>query len=81
MLVLSRKQNEEIVIGNSVCVKVVGIFGNKVRLGISAPPNVVIRRGELDFFERTSEHLPESKRPNAISFDIPIHDQHLVEHV
>lgn len=80
MLVLSRKQNEEIVIGNNVCIKVVGIFGNKVRLGISAPANVVIRRGELDFFQRTSDHLPDLKNPETIDFDIPANDHCLLEH-
>lgn len=74
MLVLSRKQNEEIVIGNNVCIKIVGVFGNKVRLGISAPTNVVIRRGELDFFERTSDRLYHGNLPEAIDFDIPTHD-------
>lgn len=74
MLVLSRKQNEEIVIGNNVAIKVVGIFGNKVRLGISAPADVVIRRGELDFFQQTSDHLTEARYPNTIDFDIPTHD-------
>ena len=59
MLVLSRKQNEEIIIGDNVCIKVVGVFGNKVRLGISAPAHVTIRRGELDFFGRTSDGVPE----------------------
>jgi carbon storage regulator CsrA len=59
MLVLSRKQNEEIIIGDNVCIKVVGVFGSKVRLGISAPGHVSIRRGELDFFRETSDGLPE----------------------
>ena len=59
MLVLSRKQNEEILIGDNVCIKVVGVFGNKVRLGITAPAHVAIRRAELDFFGRTSDGLPE----------------------
>jgi len=48
MLVLSRKLNEEIVIGNNVTIKVVRIIGNKVRLGISAPRSVTIRRGEVE---------------------------------
>ncbi len=47
MLVLSRKVDEEIVIGNNVTIKVVKVIGNRVRLGISAPPSVNIRRGEV----------------------------------
>ena len=47
MLVLSRKLDEEIVIGENVVVKVVGVFGNKVRLGISAPSSIGIRRSEV----------------------------------
>jgi carbon storage regulator len=47
MLVLSRKVNEEIVIANNVTIKVVKIIGNRVRLGISAPRSVNIRRGEM----------------------------------
>ena len=70
MLVLSRKQSEEIVIGNNVCIKVVGIFGNKVRLGISAPADVVVRRGELDFFQRTSDSLSDAKNLATLDFDI-----------
>jgi len=58
MLVLSRKQNDEILIGDSVCIKVVSVSGNRVRLGISAPADVVIRRGEHDFFQRSSERMP-----------------------
>ena len=48
MLVLSRKINEEIVVGNNVTIKVVKVVGNKVRLGISAPASVNIRRGEVE---------------------------------
>lgn len=47
MLVLSRKINEEIIIGNNVSIKVVKVVGNKVRLGISAPSSVSIRRSEV----------------------------------
>jgi len=46
MLVLSRKRNESILIGEARIV-VVSIEGNKVRLGIQAPPEVQVLRGEL----------------------------------
>ena len=47
MLVLSRRENEHILIGESICVTVLGISGKRVRLGISAPGNVLIERMEL----------------------------------
>ena len=47
MLVMSRKASEEIVIGENVRIKVVKVSGGKVRLGISAPKSVRIRRQEL----------------------------------
>ena len=46
MLVLSRKKEEAIVIGD-VLVKVCNIKGSRVQLGIDAPPGTVIRRAEL----------------------------------
>ena len=47
MLVLSRKINEEIVIGNGIRVKVLGVHGNQVRLGIVAPKEVPVYREEI----------------------------------
>jgi len=47
MLVLTRKANERIEIGNAVEVVVLSIQGNRVRLGITAPANTRIRRSEL----------------------------------
>ena len=44
MLVLTRKQGECIVIGNSVTVTVVWVGSNQVRLAIEAPDEVVIKR-------------------------------------
>src|SRR5579859_6554868 len=80
MLVLSRKQNEEILVGDNVCIKVVGIFGNKVRLGISAPAHVVIRRGELDFLERTSDCLPNPNNRATVDIDMWPRGDCLLEH-
>ena len=48
MLVLSRKQNEEILIGENVSIKILSVSGNRVRIGILAPDAVEIRRTELD---------------------------------
>ena len=47
MLVLSRKQGEEIVIGDGIRLTVVEVKGNRVRLGIAAPIDVRIQRTEL----------------------------------
>lgn len=47
MLVLTRKLNERIVIGDNIKITVVGIRGNHVRIGIEAPPEVTILRDEL----------------------------------
>jgi carbon storage regulator len=47
MLVLSRKESERIRLGDSIIVTVVRVAGDKVRLGIEAPPNVLVLRDEL----------------------------------
>ena len=47
MLVLSRKSMERIHIGDSVVVTVLQIRGNKVRIGIDAPKEIHVLRGEL----------------------------------
>ncbi len=47
MLVLARKLNESIVIGENIVVTVVQIRGDKVRLGIEAPKEVTVHRREV----------------------------------
>lgn len=47
MLVLSRKPNESIFIGDHVTVTVISVRGNNVRLGIKAPRDVEIHRDEI----------------------------------
>lgn len=47
MLVLTRKVHEQIKIGNDITVTVVRVLGNKVRIGIEAPSQVRVVRGEL----------------------------------
>jgi carbon storage regulator len=47
MLVLSRRKNERINIGDDIQVVILEIQGNRVRLGLVAPPQVPILREEL----------------------------------
>ncbi len=47
MLVLSRKAKEQILIGQDIRVTLLRIDGNKVRIGIEAPDEVRVIRGEL----------------------------------
>jgi carbon storage regulator CsrA len=47
MLVLARKLDESIIIGENIVVKVVSIENGVVKLGIDAPKNVSIMRSEL----------------------------------
>jgi carbon storage regulator len=47
MLVLTRKPTESIHIADNVVVTILGISGNRVRLGIDAPPEIAIHRAEL----------------------------------
>jgi carbon storage regulator len=48
MLVLSRRENERIRLGDSIVVTVVKVAGDRVRLGIEAPSDVLVLRGELE---------------------------------
>jgi carbon storage regulator len=48
MLVLSRKLGEKIVIGDDVVITIVKIDRNQIRLGIEAPPEVLVYREEID---------------------------------
>ncbi len=47
MLVLSRQKDETIMIGDDVEITVVDIRGDKVRLGIKAPPHIPVHRKEV----------------------------------
>ena len=51
MLVITRKSNEEIVIGENIVLKVISSGNGRVKLGIEAPQHVRIARGEIAFRE------------------------------
>ena len=50
MLILTRRPNETLMIGNQITVTVLGVKGNQVRIGVNAPKNVPVHREEI--FER-----------------------------
>jgi carbon storage regulator len=48
MLVLSRRERERIRLGDSIVITIVRVAGDKVRIGIEAPPDVIVLRDELE---------------------------------
>ena len=51
MLVLSRKEAQRIRLGDSIVISVLRIGGDKVRIGIEAPKDMLVLRDELEKFE------------------------------
>jgi len=47
MLVLTRKPNQSIIIGDDTVVTILAVRGNQVRIGIDAPPDVSVDREEI----------------------------------
>jgi len=47
MLILTRRNHQSLVIDDRITVKVMEIRGNRIRLGIEAPEEVSVYRGEL----------------------------------
>lgn len=47
MLVLSRKKNESIIIGDNVEIVIVDIKGEQVKIGVKAPKKVTVHRAEI----------------------------------
>lgn len=62
MLVLTRKTSERIIIGDSIEVKVLEIRGGKVKLGFQCPPEISIRREEIEVTHRFNHDSRPAKR-------------------
>lgn len=60
MLVLSRKKNEAIKIGDNIQLTVLEICGDKVRIGIVAPSTVKVDRKEIRFKKENKNGLERS---------------------
>ncbi len=58
MLVLSRRERERIRLGDSIVITVVRVARDRVRLGIEAPPDVLVLRGELEARSGSEPAIP-----------------------
>lgn len=63
MLVLSRKETQRIRLGDSIVVTIVKISGDKVRVGIEAPADVLVLRDELEARRDAATTAPASVVP------------------
>lgn len=77
MLVLSRKLNEEIKIGANITLKVLSITENSVKLGIDAPKDVQLYRGEV--YEKVKEVTIEAVK--AVADPTPALDKYKIHKV
>lgn len=59
MLVLTRKKDETIILDGQITVKVLQVKGNTIRLGIDAPREIPVRRGELQPIAATTSDSDE----------------------
>lgn len=64
MLVLSRKKNESIIIGDNIEIVIVDIKGDQVKVGVKAPKNVTVHRAEV-YEEIQRENLEAAKMKSA----------------
>lgn len=65
MLILTRRVGETVMIGHEVTVTVLGVKGNQVRIGVSAPKDVAVHREEI--YERIKrEEDGEAPAPRPV---------------
>ena len=64
MLVLSRRRDESIMIGKEITITIVDVRGDKVRLGINAPPSISVHREEV--FQAIQNEKSEEERKSLL---------------
>jgi len=72
MLILTRRVQEALMIGDNVTVTVLSVKGNQVRLGIDAPRDVEVHREEI--FHRVKAGIPQQPKVAAAE-DESVHDE------
>ncbi len=66
MLILTRKTNEKLVIGDGIVVSIIEVRGDQVKLGIEAPKSVKVYRQEV--YQAIQD---ENRRAAASALDLP----------
>ena len=74
MLILSRRTDESIVIGDEVTITILSVKGKQVRIGITAPPDVSVHREEI--YQRIQASDPESGEQSSDSTDTSDRNRH-----
>jgi carbon storage regulator CsrA len=72
MLVLTRKPREEIRIGDGITITVLRVKGQSVRIGIQAPNEMRIVRGELEIHGDDLASLRQEAQPNCVEPPCPV---------
>ena len=68
MLVLTRKTNESIIIGDNIAITVVGVEGDHVKLGITAPKDIAVHRREVyEQIKKANEEAAQSSSTDISS--------------
>jgi len=65
MLILTRRPQEAIRVGDEVTITVLGVEGSKVRIGIDAPRHITVDRQEVYERKQREAHAPETQEPPA----------------
>ena len=73
MLVLTRKRQEQIRIGDNITLTILRVKGNTVRVGFEAPRDVRIVRGELSPEDVEFEPEPDIARRELLPFSVLVH--------
>lgn len=72
MLILSRREKQRIKLGNDIIVTIIRVSGDKVRVGIEAPSDLVVLRDELEVFSPEERTQRQQRSDTAsIATDAP----------
>jgi len=73
LLILSRRTDESIVIGDEVTITILSVKGKQVRIGITAPPDVSVHREEIYQRIQSGEPIDDASEPLTDDSDDPDH--------
>ena len=68
MLVLTRRISESLIIGDDIVITILGIKGNQIRIGITAPKNTAVDREEI-YLKKQREIALEKEPVKASRFN------------